>query len=326
MNFYSSVINFEKIIQDTEDPIIIIEYNIACIILTYSYIESSLNEIINLAKDSKTKNLDDSYIDLLIKFERSTTIENKFKALAGPLKTTQWDYSCEPFQSFKILNSIRNELIHFKGGWQNLNTSPSKRIDDLIIKLKINAEHIAGWVNILFSSKELCSWTLSLLKKFQFLFEEILKTLNKSVKMKTIEIIEKLKVNKQDLDFLIKSNPFNFPKSILDSNKNLLEIQCPHKACQLFKMLNYVKNEKYFPESELTFDKLLEILNTDHLLIDDLILKSKSIKDEIKFFPDHGLKFHEIILLLIQHMLDSAGNSTFDIKLDEVTNNLFKID
>lgn len=141
--------------------------------------------------------------------------------------------------------------------------------------------------------------------------------------MKVKEIIQKLKRNRADLDLMILKNPTNLPAHLVQSNKTMLEEQCPYKACQLFKSLNLANKENHFPENDISFEELLSILEMEEKKIDDLVEKSKSMSEEFFVF-NKKLTIHQVIQIAIEQMLSAANFATFEIELDKLTKSLFK--
>lgn len=145
--------------EDTFDDIInISQKNLAALIFGYTSIEAFINEIITISEVSKRLSINKKYFEVLIEFEKKLTIKDKYNLLAGLLRSDIWDSSKEPFQSFEIIQTIRNEVIHHKGRWDNEGDLPIKKLKPLFDKFKINLPNEKTWQGELFQCKEFGMW------------------------------------------------------------------------------------------------------------------------------------------------------------------------
>jgi len=167
------------VIQNSEDPLEIIEYNIVCVILTIAYTESYINEIINSANAWNSSIFTNEFISLLNKKEKSLSIVEKYNKIAIKLDMPNWNLKLEPYTSLKILTDLRNEIIHYKGTFIDANKSKSKSTSHLMKILKINRSKNSHWINDLFTSKKLSQLCFKTLKEIDLLFTNLVKNFNK---------------------------------------------------------------------------------------------------------------------------------------------------
>jgi len=81
-------------------------------------------------------------------------------------KGTIWDNSKEPFQSFTLITSLRNELVHYKGELLPKDTPPIKRIKGLMDHLGVESKasfienDCSVWVCDLLNSRDIGPWVV----------------------------------------------------------------------------------------------------------------------------------------------------------------------
>ncbi len=175
----SSVERFNKAIQNSEDPLEIIEYNTVCVILTIAFAESYINEIINSANDWNKIKFNSEFISNLNKIEKSLSIIDKYDIIAIELEMSKFNRNIEPYTSLNNLTKLRNEIIHYKGLYTQTNKGVSKSTTSLMQKFKIFSNNNSNWVNDLFKCKQLSQLCLSTLigidDTFTILAKNILK-------------------------------------------------------------------------------------------------------------------------------------------------------
>ncbi|MBK7234004.1 MAG: hypothetical protein IPH93_17495 [Saprospiraceae bacterium] len=140
-----------------------IEANLILVTLIVMKLETTINELINSVCEWKPEMFDQNFIDNFVQNEKTMCISEKYNLLANKLNALEWKLDKEPFQTFDVLISIRNEMVHYKGKWIEQNKGPNKKITHLmnnIIKIKSqdnNLKH-THWVNELLGSENLLNW------------------------------------------------------------------------------------------------------------------------------------------------------------------------
>ncbi|PKN01529.1 MAG: hypothetical protein CVU77_04365 [Elusimicrobia bacterium HGW-Elusimicrobia-1] len=159
----------------------IIAINSAVVFLSVAIIEASFNErmrIISICSEGKLS----SMLEILNEQTENLPLEKKWNIIAALFQGNKWDSSKEPFQSFGIIKTLRNELVHYKAKFLSPEDVPKKRLknlhDILNIKNKSNPaqypQYIVGqcgesgsdseialetsWMHSLLSSKDLAYW------------------------------------------------------------------------------------------------------------------------------------------------------------------------
>lgn len=164
--------------DDFQDILNISQINIAALIFGYTSIEVTMNEIISLSE--VVQNIADKQkkIKTLLNLEKKQSIKEKYDGLAIILGANNWDSSIEPFQSFEIIQTIRNEIIHHKGKWRNPGEVSVKKIKFLLEKLDLNHSP-KNWESELFMYKGFGQWV----------FERV-SELEKNIKTNLLTLIE----------------------------------------------------------------------------------------------------------------------------------------
>lgn len=147
--------------------------NISAIILSFTSIESLLNEIIvSGAELNEFENQE--YYKSIKRLDRKLDIQGKYDLIAITRSIETWDSSREPFQSFEIIKFLRNHIIHFKGEFTGLDYYP-KKLKPLLDDLRI-IEIEKSWESSLFSHSELAKWVF---EKSNSLRDNIMGLLNR---------------------------------------------------------------------------------------------------------------------------------------------------
>lgn len=141
-----------------DDVINISQKNLAALIFGYTSIEAFINEIISVSEVSIKLTQPKKYFDTLIELEKKLSIKEKYNLLAAILKANLWDSSTEPFQSFEIIQTIRNEVIHSKGKWQSAGDLPINKLKPLFGSFNLNDKPEKSWQSELFQCKEFGLW------------------------------------------------------------------------------------------------------------------------------------------------------------------------
>lgn len=182
--YLSWVINssLDKILQlsrNADTPLERIEYNIILITLLVMKFESQMNEITNSIKDWKTKNINLQIIEFIIQNERTLNTTQKYNLIAIELNMELWANNREPFQTLEFLVSLRNEVIHYKGGYISKGKGPNNKITSLLKNLNtssiaLKAHEPNHWVTDLIGSEKLINWLDSANSKIDQIHNKIL--------------------------------------------------------------------------------------------------------------------------------------------------------
>ncbi len=155
-------------------------YNAACIFFATSTIESKVNEWISIANacfEEEPK----SFWHALAPLIRTLKLEEKWNLIASHENGTLWDKGQEPFQSFELIVSLRNEVVHYKGELLPKDAAPVKKIKGLMDKFGVKSQasfvenDCTTWVYDLLNCHELGHWIASKTSEFE---NSLLKLLN----------------------------------------------------------------------------------------------------------------------------------------------------
>ena len=172
-NLYAEMASKSK----TNDETLI--HNSACILFATSSIEAKLNELISISSICYFDN-PESFWHKIKKQIKELSIEKKWNIVALNNKSTIWDNSKEPFQSYNLITSLRNELVHFKGELLPKDKSPTKKIKGLmnLLKIKSSASFIeddcSTWCSDLFQNKKLGKWVAEKTNSFESQINKLL--------------------------------------------------------------------------------------------------------------------------------------------------------
>lgn len=155
-----------------EGDIDLIHNNLATLIFGYTSIEAKINELVSLCKVVKNLKVPSDHLFTIKKLERKLTIRDKFNLLVGLLKQEVWDNSKEPFQSFNIIQTIRNEIIHYKGDFKETGKLPIKKLKPLFAILGLNSAPEKSWPRELFRCKKFGTWVHDKVKQMNNLIDK----------------------------------------------------------------------------------------------------------------------------------------------------------
>ena len=171
---------FAKKAENTDSDKKIRVYNTACILFAISSIEAQLNERIVMLKLCFIEE-PKSFWHILNTLSKSLKLEEKWNLIAAHSNSTSWNKGREPFQSFEIINSLRNELVHYKGTLFPKDTAPTKKIKGLMKKFGIKSsasfieDDCSAWVGDLLDYRNLGTWVTSIVLQFEKEFIKLFK-------------------------------------------------------------------------------------------------------------------------------------------------------
>ena len=110
--------------------------------------------------------------------KKKLKLSEKWDLIASNGNGILWNNSIEPFQSYELIASLRNELVHYKGMLLAKNEAPNRKIKGLMDKfgIKSNATFVeddcSGWVRDLLNYRKLGLWVADKIEDFssQILF------------------------------------------------------------------------------------------------------------------------------------------------------------
>ncbi|BFM14750.1 hypothetical protein R50073_09330 [Maricurvus nonylphenolicus] len=158
-------------------------FNSSSIINAACFLEARINEEISIGvlcygfEPESPKSKEWATIQNL---QKKLTVQEKWDLVSLRTNGDLWDKSREPFQSFEIISSLRNELVHFKGEFLGKDETPNKKIAGLMKKLGISSsatwveDDCSSWVSELLKSKELAAWVSKSISNFEKSYYELL--------------------------------------------------------------------------------------------------------------------------------------------------------
>lgn len=147
-------------------------FNTACIFFAISSIEAEINELISLAQSCYREEPNSFCHVFSPSLTKKLSLSEKWNFIAANENGTLWDSSIEPFQSFELINSLRNELVHYKGKMLPKGEAPNRKIKGLLDRfgVKTNSsfheDDCSGWVRALLENKIVGLWVADRIEYF----------------------------------------------------------------------------------------------------------------------------------------------------------------
>lgn len=163
---------FAKLVQNTKDPEEIRFLNSACVFSAASTIEAKVNEWISICAIISDTKPPIEFWESLEKAQKNMRLEEKWNLIASVNGGELWDSGNEPFQSYGVIVSLRNELVHYKGQFFGKDEAPNKRIKDLMntFGLKSSATFVesdtSSWAIDLLGEPKLAKWVADKINEF----------------------------------------------------------------------------------------------------------------------------------------------------------------
>lgn len=172
--------HFSELAKSFENPFEIRMANSSCIFFGVSCIEARLNEQISAfsaisdvdgANSNFWKDIEENYI--------RSSIQDKWNMVAKKLSGTEWNNGSEPFQSYSLVVTLRNELVHYKGTLYGKDETPNKRIAHIMKTLGVKSssnftdDDCSSWGYDLLSSNKLGEWVYGSIASFWFQFYDL---------------------------------------------------------------------------------------------------------------------------------------------------------
>ena len=145
--FLSSCKKFSELAQLPENAQDMPIFNSSCLINAACFLEAKINEEIAIAVicfDYEKDDHEGKAWRAIQNLQKKLNIQEKWDLVALRTNGIPWDKSVEPFQSFEIISSLRNELVHYKADFYGKDEAPNKKISGLMKKLVVSSQ--AAWI------------------------------------------------------------------------------------------------------------------------------------------------------------------------------------
>ncbi len=156
-------------------------YNTACLFFATGTIEAKINEWISIMQVC-FKEEPKSFWHALAPLVKNLKNDEKWNLIATQHEnSTLWDNGKEPFQSFSLIVSLRNELVHYKGEFLPKDTPPLKKIKGLMDFLGVQSsasfleDDCSAWAYDLLNSRNLGLWVAAKTSEFEGQLTALLK-------------------------------------------------------------------------------------------------------------------------------------------------------
>ena len=154
----------------------IIILNSSIVFMGIAAVEAKFNERISTLELGFSISPFSNAINTIRMETASLALKQRWNIFSSMLKGKRWEPKLEPYQSFTIINSLRNELVHYKAQFLSVDQVPINRLKHLYQTFKIkpqgniNVEEAETWVHSLMGSRLMGSWAK---KKIQSLVNHI---------------------------------------------------------------------------------------------------------------------------------------------------------
>lgn len=156
--------------------------NMACIFSAASFLEARLNELTAQCAGplANPRRLSKELWQTIHDMRKSLSHVQKWDLIASGAGGTVWSNDREPFQSYDLLVSLRNEMVHYKGEFGDDIDPPIKKIRSLQKRLNIPLEALrkeapnTSWFASLLYSPRLGRWSSDLVDDFDMRFDHLI--------------------------------------------------------------------------------------------------------------------------------------------------------
>lgn len=169
-------------LKDAKNLEEVMNFNISIILFSYSIVEAFINERIS-ARVLHEDLPGSEFYRQIQNLQYKLSIQEKWNLITSHNNHETWDAGKEPYQSFELIISLRNELVHYKGAFLEKDTTPTKKINNLMNMFSAKSQSrfidddCSSWVFDLLNKKELGAWiyknTQTLQKVMQKSWENI---------------------------------------------------------------------------------------------------------------------------------------------------------
>jgi hypothetical protein len=156
--------------------------NLSCVLFAGSFLEAKLNELSAdvVGLEPKEPKAPLAFWKVLHNLRKDLGVKEKWNLIASVSNGKLWDSSCEPFQSYDLIVSLRNELVHYKGEYATVSEPPVNKINALLQRFEgagfttLGLPADPGWISRLLSSKELGTWISATVDDLDMKFDHFL--------------------------------------------------------------------------------------------------------------------------------------------------------
>jgi hypothetical protein len=173
IDFLAGCEKFQKLSNTSSDSQDIRIFNAACIVNAACFLEAKLNQEIAITRLYLEEGSDQRIrFDQIKEQEKQLSLKDKWNLIVSETGGSKWDSGVDPFQSFAIIASLRNELVHFKGDLLGRDEAPTKKIEALMKSLEVKSQSTwmeddcSSWVTDLLSEKSLAAWIWEKIRLF----------------------------------------------------------------------------------------------------------------------------------------------------------------
>jgi hypothetical protein len=173
--FLSSCKKFSELAKLSESGQDLSIFNSSCIINAACFLEAKINEEIAMAVicfGDETDDPEGKAWRAIQNLQKKLNTQEKWDLVALRTNGIPWNNSVEPFQSFEIISSLRNELVHYKAAFHGKDEAPNKKISGLMKKLGVYSQatwmedDCTSWVSDLLGSIKLAEWIYQNISSF----------------------------------------------------------------------------------------------------------------------------------------------------------------
>jgi len=182
-DFLQGCKKFAELSSSSENTQDIRIFNSSSIINAACFLEARINEEISIGVLCTGFEVDSSEYkewSTIQNLQKKLTIQEKWDLVSLRTNGVLWDKGREPFQSFEIISSLRNELVHYKGEFLGKDEAPNKKIASLMKVLGISSsatwieDDCSSWVAELLGSKKLSAWVNKSVSNFEKSYSDLL--------------------------------------------------------------------------------------------------------------------------------------------------------
>jgi len=183
VDFLHGCKKFSELASSSENKQDIRVFNSSSIINAACFLEARINEEISIGvmcHSFEEDSLESKEWFTIQNLQKKLTVQEKWDLVALRKNGVLWDKGREPFQSFEIISSLRNELVHFKGEFLGKDQAPNKKIEGLMKNLGVSSsatwmeDDCSSWVADLLNSKELSVWINNSIYNFEQSYYDLL--------------------------------------------------------------------------------------------------------------------------------------------------------
>jgi hypothetical protein len=156
--------------NDFDDFFTIHQKNLTSILFSVNCIEAKINELVAVFGIDNRTSIHDK-IQVIFDIEKKISLIEKYNLVCSYLNEELWDASNEPFQSFEIIQILRNEIVHYKGKFEKKGIYP-KKLNNLFKKIKCVVTKDDIWLKCILENKNLSPWILEITKRMDKIIDE----------------------------------------------------------------------------------------------------------------------------------------------------------